>query len=183
MHHLPRKSRRQRAILSCNDCRRRKLRCDRLDPCDRCIKSGIAESCAYGTEAHSLASEDIHDRPMKKRRQANGATRSTAAEESHPSESGQDLQAQNDQMQSNTAAGQRLEQLGRDIALLQQRIPRHAQEPKDQVEFLTNSPELKGIIRSSTVTGMLKGRSYATQFYGASSAMSIVAHVSFHDTS
>jgi hypothetical protein len=171
MHHLPRTSRRQRAILSCNDCRRRKLRCNRLDPCDRCIKGGIAESCAYGTETHSLASEEIHDRPRKKRRQA------------HPSESEQDLHAQNDQMQSDTAARQRLGQLERDMALLQQRIPSHAPEPKDQVEFLANSPELKGITRCSTVMGTLKGRSYATQFYGASTAMSIVAHVSLHDIS
>jgi hypothetical protein len=81
-------------------------------------------------------------------------------------------------MQSDTASTQRLEQLERDIALLQQRIPSHAPEPKDQVEFLANSPELKGIIRSSAVMETLKGRSYATHFYGASSAMSIVAHVS-----
>jgi hypothetical protein len=39
--------RRHRAILSCATCRKRKIRCDRLTPCSRCVKSKIAESCYY----------------------------------------------------------------------------------------------------------------------------------------
>jgi hypothetical protein len=181
MDHLSRKSRRQRAILSCNDCRRRKLKCDRLDPCDWCIKGGIAESCAYGPEPHSVAPEEIHDRPTKRRRQDHGAKRSTTAKDPHASASEQAVHGQNDQVQSDTVAKQRLEQLEHDIALLRQHVPSQAQEPKDQVEFLATSPELKGIIHSSADIGVLKGRSYATHFYGESSAMSIVAHVSFQE--
>jgi hypothetical protein len=177
MDHLSHKSRRQRAILSCNDCRRRKLKCDRLSPCDRCIKGGVPDSCAYGIEAHSVASEELHDRPKKKRR---GTNRSASAEGHHTSEIGQDLTEREGQAQSDAAAKQRLEQLERDIAHLQQHIPSHVQEPRDQIEFLTNSPEMKGIVHSSAVMGMLKGRSFATQFYGPSSLMSIIAHVSFY---
>jgi hypothetical protein len=77
-----------------------------------------------------------------------------------------------------TAPADRLEKLERDLALLQQRVPSTVHEVKDQVEFLGSSPDLKGISRSSAVMGMLKGRGYGTHFYGASSAMSIIAQVS-----
>ena len=43
--HHPRK--RQRVRLSCLECRRRKLSCDRGFPCERCIKSGTPEQCTY----------------------------------------------------------------------------------------------------------------------------------------
>lgn len=43
----PRK--RQRVRLSCLECRRRKLSCDRNFPCERCIKSGTADRCTYET--------------------------------------------------------------------------------------------------------------------------------------
>ncbi|KAG5990347.1 hypothetical protein E4U43_004303 [Claviceps pusilla] len=38
---------RQRVRLSCLECRRRKLSCDRGFPCERCIKSGTQERCSY----------------------------------------------------------------------------------------------------------------------------------------
>ncbi|KAI9158341.1 Transcription factor asR3 [Paramyrothecium foliicola] len=41
----PRK--RQRVRLSCLECRRRKLSCDRGFPCERCIKSGTPDRCSY----------------------------------------------------------------------------------------------------------------------------------------
>lgn len=41
-------TRRKRKALSCLDCRRRKLKCDRVFPaCSRCIKGGIADTCTY----------------------------------------------------------------------------------------------------------------------------------------
>ncbi|CAK7273594.1 hypothetical protein SEPCBS57363_005729 [Sporothrix epigloea] len=45
--HPPRK--RQRVRLSCLECRRRKLSCDRGFPCERCMKSGTPERCTYET--------------------------------------------------------------------------------------------------------------------------------------
>ncbi|KAF2738580.1 hypothetical protein EJ04DRAFT_560586 [Polyplosphaeria fusca] len=44
------KKRKRRAVLSCNDCRRRKLKCDRELPCNRCIQGGNGSTCAYGHE-------------------------------------------------------------------------------------------------------------------------------------
>lgn len=43
----PRK--RQRVRLSCLECRRRKLSCDREFPCSRCLQSGTPERCEYET--------------------------------------------------------------------------------------------------------------------------------------
>lgn len=45
-------SKRRRIAFSCLDCRRRKLKCDRLFPsCSRCQKGGYPESCTYDSEA------------------------------------------------------------------------------------------------------------------------------------
>lgn len=38
---------RQRVRLSCLECRRRKLSCDRGFPCERCLKSGTPDRCTY----------------------------------------------------------------------------------------------------------------------------------------
>lgn len=46
-HPHPRK--RQRVRLSCLECRRRKLSCDRELPCSRCLQSGTPEKCDYET--------------------------------------------------------------------------------------------------------------------------------------
>ncbi|QGA18702.1 hypothetical protein EYB26_006387 [Talaromyces marneffei] len=46
--HQPRPSRRrEKPQLSCTLCRRRKLRCDRGEPCGTCVRRGLASSCAY----------------------------------------------------------------------------------------------------------------------------------------
>ncbi|OJJ43661.1 hypothetical protein ASPZODRAFT_136113 [Penicilliopsis zonata CBS 506.65] len=38
---------RRRPPLSCTECRRRKLKCDRLLPCSQCVRSKTADSCIY----------------------------------------------------------------------------------------------------------------------------------------
>ncbi|PWY69008.1 hypothetical protein BO94DRAFT_590587 [Aspergillus sclerotioniger CBS 115572] len=54
--HSPRESkRRKRKTLSCYDCRRRKLKCDReLPACTRCRNAGQAHSCSYDEPADVL---------------------------------------------------------------------------------------------------------------------------------
>jgi hypothetical protein len=173
-----RKPRRQRAILSCNDCRRRKLKCDRLSPCNRCIKGGIADSCAYGSQAYSLPPEELQERPIKRQRRIHSITNSATVDTFDASESEPDDFDQSRNAQSSSLDKEQFDQLECNIARLQQHFPNQAQPPKDQVEFLANSPDLKGVKSSTNVMGMLKGRSYGTHFYGPSSASSIAAHVS-----
>ncbi|KAI0840529.1 hypothetical protein F5Y06DRAFT_308777 [Hypoxylon sp. FL0890] len=44
-----RKSRRKRARLSCIECRKKKLSCDRNLPCQRCVRSGRPAQCSFET--------------------------------------------------------------------------------------------------------------------------------------
>lgn len=175
MEGVLKKQRRQRAILSCNDCRRRKLKCDRLSPCDRCIKGDIAGSCVYGLEAHSNVSEEPYGRLAKKRRRPFTRPPSSAfSEEREIIGSNQDVFSGDDNSRINDLN----RHLERDAAHLQQPLTKEENARRDQVEFLARSPDLKNISRPSAVMGMIKGRSYGTVFYGASSPMSVVAHVS-----
>jgi hypothetical protein len=41
--------RKPRPKLSCSECRNKKLSCDRRMPCQRCIKSGRADSCTFAS--------------------------------------------------------------------------------------------------------------------------------------
>lgn len=41
---------RKRKTYSCVDCRRRKLKCDREQPCARCIKEGHAQTCVFNAD-------------------------------------------------------------------------------------------------------------------------------------
>lgn len=56
------KLKRDRAILSCDRCRRHKVRCDRKVPCGRCIKNRRETQCVYTESTHTpsraLALED-----------------------------------------------------------------------------------------------------------------------------
>lgn len=40
---------RPRPTLSCIECRRKKLKCDRNRPCDQCLKSAHSGQCVYAT--------------------------------------------------------------------------------------------------------------------------------------
>ena len=44
-------------MLACNECRRRKLKCDRLTPCTTCAKRGDETSCIYHRTPNSLERE------------------------------------------------------------------------------------------------------------------------------
>ncbi|OJJ50114.1 hypothetical protein ASPZODRAFT_58967 [Penicilliopsis zonata CBS 506.65] len=46
-HPAATQSRRRRPPLSCERCRRRKVKCNRLSPCNQCLKSGSENSCSY----------------------------------------------------------------------------------------------------------------------------------------
>ncbi|KAI0486408.1 hypothetical protein F4859DRAFT_511396 [Xylaria cf. heliscus] len=59
----PPNRRRDKPQLSCNLCRRRKLRCDRQHPCSTCKKRGLESSCIYVTDgATSIPPAGVQDR-------------------------------------------------------------------------------------------------------------------------
>ncbi|KAI0390523.1 hypothetical protein F5Y17DRAFT_468869 [Xylariaceae sp. FL0594] len=61
----PPSRRRDKPQLSCNLCRRRKLRCDRQHPCSTCNKRGLGHSCTYAgssTSSTPAAGAHVQDR-------------------------------------------------------------------------------------------------------------------------
>ena len=45
------KSKRPRPVLSCFQCRNRKLKCNRAKPCEQCVKAGRPGECSFSPEA------------------------------------------------------------------------------------------------------------------------------------
>ncbi|PWN52454.1 hypothetical protein IE53DRAFT_281451 [Violaceomyces palustris] len=53
-----RTKRRKRAILSCTECKQRKIKCDRNVPnCSSCVRRGVAHLCKWGDERDTIANE------------------------------------------------------------------------------------------------------------------------------
>lgn len=63
---VPPSRRRDKPIVSCILCRRRKLKCDRQQPCKTCINRGLALSCTYVRNVpvaeETKAPHSVHDR-------------------------------------------------------------------------------------------------------------------------
>jgi hypothetical protein len=63
---VPPSHRRDKPIVSCTLCRRRKLKCDRQSPCKTCVDRGLALSCTYVRSIPAAqkpkAPHSVHDR-------------------------------------------------------------------------------------------------------------------------
>jgi hypothetical protein len=63
---VPPSRRRDKPIVSCSLCRRRKLKCDRQQPCKTCVDRGLSLSCTYvrmaSTTQESKTPHSVHDR-------------------------------------------------------------------------------------------------------------------------
>ena len=63
---VPPSRRRDKPIVSCTLCRRRKLKCDRQQPCKTCVDRGLALSCTYVRNVPAAqepkAPHSVHDR-------------------------------------------------------------------------------------------------------------------------
>jgi len=56
---------RPRPIVSCLACRSRKLKCDREQPCQQCMRAGRASTCSYATGAGGSPSDTTkHSGPV-----------------------------------------------------------------------------------------------------------------------
>ncbi|KFY02436.1 hypothetical protein O988_02165 [Pseudogymnoascus sp. VKM F-3808] len=60
-----RKRRRNRPPVSCNHCRIRKLKCNRVQPCGACAKSGDASTCHYESRGNARDDQIVMDRSTK----------------------------------------------------------------------------------------------------------------------
>jgi len=61
---IQRPRKRQRKVLSCDSCHKQKVKCDRQQPCSRCIAGNRREQCCY-TGRDSSPAEGTHDVPTQ----------------------------------------------------------------------------------------------------------------------
>lgn len=75
---------RRRPALSCEQCRRRKIRCDRNVPCSHCVKSGIGNGCHYiptHTPASWLQGDKSKKGPGRKKKSTQDQDQSQVAQD------------------------------------------------------------------------------------------------------
>ncbi|KAF2868316.1 hypothetical protein BDV95DRAFT_500925 [Massariosphaeria phaeospora] len=162
------RKRKRRAVLSCDHCRRRKLKCDREIPCDRCVKGSIAHLCAYGNEGDLALTEESSvldtSGPAPK-------TQVPAAAACSPS--------QIQQAPSEITNNDRVEQLEHRVAILEAQLLSLSHARKDRLDVRPTGP-CQSSSQETIQSGFFKGRNYRTFFYGPTSPMTIIAH--FPDT-
>lgn len=158
---------RKRKVLSCTDCRRRKVQCDRnLPACGRCTKADKAASCVYEDEpptAFGNTNGSQHQAANSTSRQPNGQSSVTVSKE-----------------------------VWDDILsrLLQQErtIERIRNERTDVIISGGNKPNMLGTIHNGIVaekdqrdtpkeTMLFRGQAFRTQFHGSTDARSSLTHV------
>ncbi|CAG7945408.1 unnamed protein product [Penicillium nalgiovense] len=74
----PRSHRRKRKVLSCEQCRCSKLKCDRKQPCGACMRRGCQLSCSFLTTP-SVVTGSINDHPTSNPSSSNVPPRNTFA--------------------------------------------------------------------------------------------------------
>ncbi|KAL5382724.1 hypothetical protein DPSP01_006283 [Paraphaeosphaeria sporulosa] len=160
------RKRKQRAILSCNDCRRRKLKCDRELPCNRCLGGGYAEKCAYSI----LEGDDRGKTPKRVR---------VRTEETFQSLTGKGKETESERIE---ALESQLRELGEAVRSLQSN--RRFEEAGRREEVgLDGGEEVEledAVVQGEAVVekevGLCKGRGVRTFYYGPSSPITVVAH-------
>lgn len=151
------RKRKQRAILSCNDCRRRKLKCDRELPCNRCTGGGYPEKCAYNfVEGHCEA-----EKTPKRFRTFSSHTLQYESRELEA--------ASNDRIGDLERQVQELKETVRSLRYKYEGAGGDREEDVD----VSDSGDCEASV------GLFKGKAYRTFYYGPTSPVTIVAHVRF----
>lgn len=166
---------RRRKVLSCYDCRRRKLQCDRAMPaCGRCTKAGQAASCIY--------LDDASDTPT---RNVDGAVVSNADPIKPPFDTSMNRAAAPAPPPGDLLS--RLEYQDRRIKELEGALSQanqgRSQQWKTQTLPLTPESIVGGDVIAPTVaaadreTMLLRGKSFKTQFHGMTHPGSLLAYI------
>lgn len=159
----PHEIKRKRKALSCYDCRRRKLRCDREYPsCSRCRKAGHANSCSYD------------ERPLQFEQAESGAPSSLKQSITTP-------QALSDWSSSKPVSHVR------QILQVENRLPTlEASQTSGTWQGRGEVSTAARIRVPSTAsshdhtppeTVIFRGENFKTQYYGGSNPTSLIAHV------
>ncbi|KAM0704913.1 hypothetical protein Q7P35_007700 [Cladosporium inversicolor] len=165
---------RRRKVLSCYDCRRRKLQCDRVMPaCGRCVKAGQESSCEY--------SEDASDPLFRSSKPPNPEHSGNSTVDPDSASSYPDVPL-NDLPTKMKYQERRIQQL--EAALARTTPNRPEATAARQFEVLKHplTPESVhdsglGSNINDRETMLLRGRAFETQFSGTTHPLSLIAHV------
>lgn len=166
---------RRRKVLSCYDCRRRKLQCDRAMPaCGRCVKAGQQASCTY--------SDDATDTPFRSSSKHPGPDQSGALTADYASSSSHIDTTLNDLPTKLRHKERRIQQLEAALARTTSHLPEAATARQFEVLKLPVTPESihesgLGSNINDRETMLLRGRAFETQFSGTTHPLSLIAHV------
>ena len=183
---------RRRKALSCYDCRRRKLRCDREYPsCSRCRKSGQADSCLY--DSGSLEPKDYGDgqKPVVGFETGAGGEMITARPSAPPYLEPTTIPAKpvSDASSSKLVLqARRIAQLESRLASLEASQPSATWQSFGEVTSLSKTSDDRNITGTGPFltsprgptqpeTILFRGKNYKTQYYGGTNPTSLIAHV------
>lgn len=187
---------RRRKALSCYDCRRRKLRCDREYPsCSRCRKAGQAHSCIYESGPLEPQDSDGVEKPgvgstlpvVAGARGAVTVARPGALPSTEPTTTpGKPF---SDASSSKLVLqARRIAQLEGRLASLEASQPAATWQSFGEVESVAKTSEKQSVTGNGPFlpsprgptqpeTILFRGKNYKTQYYGGTNPTSLVAHV------
>ena len=190
---------RRRKALSCIDCKRRKLKCDRVFPsCGRCARAGLANRCSYTSYSTEGLDSDNRETTNEQYREFPGFMPKATSPHPPPERSNQssakNLQTADDFLNKLRTQEDRIRQLEDKLASVdrgQGLLPLYRNELFDRSHDQSSSYSglLRGIITKRNVSGtdgdlsdradtmVFRGKGFKTQFYGPSNPASLHDHV------
>lgn len=183
------RKRKPRAVLSCNDCRSRKLKCDRELPCNRCVNGGVAHTCVYGWNGSSLPLDASLVVPEGDEAQQADSPHIVyrppevdASQQLSVRTNGDVAQLKSSPTTTENTKDDKVEQLEQRVALLEAHLV-------SLVPQGTTSERSSQLLRARRLNetndegnhapmGLFKGRNYRTFWYGSTSPMALITHVS-----
>ena len=195
---------RRRKALSCYDCRRRKLRCDREYPtCGRCRKAGQSDFCSYQVGPQNSSEHHETDKfggePCPQRGGASEPSPSRPGEYHTPivQHIAGPITAFNTHMPNDPSAklvlqARRIAELERRLASLEGPQPAATWQSFGEVHVApaAKTADAKDLESFSTTlqdslppryaeTILFRGKNYKTQYYGGTNPTSLIAHVRY----
>lgn len=164
---------RRRKVLSCYDCRRRKLQCDRVMPaCGRCVKAGQTSSCVYSEDATETSQESAKHSGSGER---NAFATDPASASSQPFASPDELSMKVKHQE------RRIHQLEAALARTSHRADAGAARHFDVLKLPMTPESIQDSGLGSSIndgeTMLLRGKAFETQFSGTTHPLALIAHV------
>ncbi|KAF2484524.1 hypothetical protein BDY17DRAFT_323369 [Neohortaea acidophila] len=163
---------RRRKVLSCYDCRRRKLQCDRAQPaCSRCTKNGQAASCRYIDDPSDASPRNADESEYAAKDLDGDGPPGRALAPTLSSDTLTRLEYQDKRIRELESA------LAHSIQSQFSAQKPHRKLPltPDSMILMDTSPAVVNATDRETM--LLRGKSFKTQFHGISHPGSIIAYI------